>query len=55
MTRNPITVLENAYLSDAAKLMISHHISGLPVLNESNQLVGIVTKTDVTKAVAAME
>jgi len=54
MTRNPITVLESAYLSDVAKLMISHHISGLPVLNATNQLVGIVTKTDVTKAVAAM-
>ncbi len=55
MTRNPITVLESAYLSDVAKLMISHHISGLPVLNVRNQLVGIVTKTDVTKAVAAMQ
>ncbi len=55
MTRNPITVLESADLSDVAKLMIAHHISGLPVLNVSNQLVGIVTKTDVTKAVAAMQ
>ncbi|MCS4540478.1 MAG: CBS domain-containing protein [Thaumarchaeota archaeon] len=55
MTRNPITILESAYLSDAAKLMISHRISGLPVLNVRNQLVGIVTKTDVTKAVAATQ
>lgn len=55
MTRNPITVLESVYLSDVAKLMISHRISGLPVLNVRNQLVGIVTKTDVTKAVAAMQ
>jgi CBS domain-containing protein len=54
MTRNPITVLYTAYLSDAAKLMIFHHISGLPVLDANNLLVGIVTKTDVTKALAGM-
>jgi len=50
MTRNPITILYTAYLSDAAKLMIFHHVSGLPVLDAANVLVGIVTKTDVTKA-----
>jgi CBS domain-containing protein len=55
MTRNPITVLDTSYLSDAAKLMIFHHISGLPVLDENDRLVGIVTKTDVTRALANMK
>jgi CBS domain-containing protein len=54
MARNPITVLDKDYLSDAAKSMISHRISGLPVLNANHALVGIVTKTDVAKAVASM-
>lgn len=55
MTRNPMTVLDSAYLSDAAKSMITHHVSGLPVLDARNLLDGIVTKTDVTKAVAIMK
>jgi CBS domain-containing protein len=55
MTRNPITILDDAYLSDAAKSMIDHHISGLPVVNAKNLLEGIITKTDVVKAVAAMQ
>jgi len=52
MTKNPITVLYNANLAEAAKLMIFHRISGLPVMDSSNQLVGILTKTDVMKALA---
>lgn len=54
MTRNPVTVMTDSFLSDAAKSMITHHISGLPVLNSNNVLEGILTKTDVTKAVASM-
>lgn len=52
MTRNPVTVPEDAYLSDAARSMIDHRISGLPVMSTTRQLVGILTKTDITKAVA---
>jgi CBS domain-containing protein len=52
MTKNPITVLDTSYLSEAAKSMISHHISGLPVLDSGNSLVGMVTKTDVALALA---
>jgi CBS domain-containing protein len=55
MTRDPITIFDTAYLTDAAKLMIFHHISGLPVLDAANVLVGIVTKTDITKALAGLK
>ncbi len=50
MTRMPITVSEKSDLSDAAKIIIRHGISGLPVVNLNNKLVGIITKTDIVKA-----
>ncbi|RLE89260.1 MAG: hypothetical protein DRJ49_03560 [Thermoprotei archaeon] len=52
MTSDPITVHETEDLATAARLMILHRISGLPVLNEENLLSGILTKTDITRAVA---
>ncbi len=54
MTADPITISLSADLADAAKLMTTHKISGLPVLNRKKQLVGIVTKTDITKAAASI-
>jgi CBS domain-containing protein len=53
MTRNPLCVNQNADLVSSAKLMTRHGISGLPVIDDSEKLVGIITKSDLTKAVAS--
>lgn len=53
MTPNPITTSEDTDLADAAYIMLRNRISGLPVVNSSGILTGIVTKTDVVKALAA--
>lgn len=53
MTPNPITTTEDADLADAAYIMLRNRISGLPVVNSNGILIGIVTKTDVVKALAA--
>ncbi|HDI75072.1 MAG: hypothetical protein DRJ52_02910 [Thermoprotei archaeon] len=53
MTPDPITVRDNEDLVSAARLMIHHGISGLPVVNEKEDLVGIVTKTDIVRAITA--
>lgn len=53
MGANPISIFKNADLSEAAKLMTRHSISGLPVINDSENLIGIVTKTDIIRALAA--
>jgi CBS domain-containing protein len=37
--------------AQAARLMLEHGIGGLPVV-EGDKLVGIITKTDITKGVA---
>jgi acetoin utilization protein AcuB len=49
MTRDPITVIPETRVEEAAKLMVMHRIGGLPVLR-GGELVGIITETDLLKA-----
>ena len=51
MTADPITISKSADLADAAELMAKHKISGLPV-TDKGKLVGIITKSDIIRAVA---
>ena len=53
MTPNPITISEELDLADAGYIMLRNRISGLPVVNSSKNLKGIVTKTDIVKALAS--
>ena len=46
MTCGVITVTPENSIADAAALMLKHQISGLPVVDDANKLVGIVTETD---------
>src|SRR6201987_1234619 len=46
MTRKVITVGPDSSIVDAARLMLDHHISGLPVIDKSGTLVGMVTEGD---------
>ena len=55
MTAHPILINKDADLADAAKLMTRHAVSGLPVIDNSGKLVGIVTKSDLTRAVASIK
>ena len=51
----PITIAKNTDLAQAAQIMTRNRISGLPVVQYSNNasnLVGIITKTDIIKALA---
>ncbi|MFQ5575564.1 MAG: CBS domain-containing protein [Anaerolineae bacterium] len=51
MSRNAITISHNATIAKAAKLMMDHKISGLPVVNDSNKVVGIITESDIFRMV----
>lgn len=53
MTSNPIVVSEDADLADAGYIMLRNRISGLPVVDSNKKLKGIVTKTDIVKALAS--
>ena len=46
MTRPVFTVLPEATILEAANLMLERHISGLPVVDASGKLVGIVSEGD---------
>jgi IMP dehydrogenase len=47
MVVNPITIHPDATLGDAQALMQLHRISGIPVVDASGKLVGILTNRDV--------
>jgi len=47
MVVNPITITPNATLADAQALMARHRISGIPVVEASGKLAGILTHRDV--------
>ena len=46
MTRNVVSIAPDATVLQAARLMLQHHISGLPVVDASGTLVGILSEGD---------
>ena len=49
MTIDPIGVAPDALLKEAARLMVRHKVSGLPVVDAAGRLRGIVTEADFLK------
>jgi len=47
---NLVTINENEDLAKAASLMIKYKISGIPVLDSKEKLIGVISKTDIVKA-----
>jgi len=45
-----VTISPGELLSEAAKQMIDNRIGGLPVLDTNDQVVGILTETDLLRA-----
>jgi acetoin utilization protein AcuB len=54
MTRRVVTVARNTPVVEAATLMIGLKIGGLPVVDASNKVLGIITETDLLKALVDM-
>lgn len=46
MTRDVVAVTPHATIEEAAKIMLQMHISGLPVIDDAGNLVGIVSESD---------
>lgn len=47
MILDPITLPKEALVGDALAIMKEHKIGGIPIINDSNDLVGIVTNRDL--------
>ena len=47
MTRNVVTIDKDADISQAQEIMSKHLFRHLPVVDENNRLIGIVTDRDI--------
>lgn len=47
MTPNPITVTPQTSLQEAIQVIAEKNISGLPVVNDSGKLVGVISEADL--------
>ncbi len=47
MTKDVITAKKNADIHETAKLLSENNISGLPVIDEQDHVIGIVTEADI--------
>ena len=50
MTENVLSITPDTPIEVAAHLMVSRKIGGLPVVDEGNRVVGVITETDIFKA-----
>lgn len=50
MNAHPVTVTPDATIEDAATLMHDHHVSRLPVVDETGALVGLLARGDIVRA-----
>lgn len=54
MTKDPVTVEENAPFSRVERLFSDNGIRHLPVVNEDTQLMGLITQRDLYRTVSPM-
>ncbi len=50
MTLDPVMIKQDATFADVEILFSEYNFNGLPVVDENNQLIGMVTKFDLLKA-----
>jgi CBS domain-containing protein len=53
MSRNPVTIAPDQPLREAARLMHERGIQRLPVVDPAGQVVGILTRGDIVRTMAA--
>ena len=51
MTHDPMSVSKDSDLANAARIMSRNNISGIPVVGSTGDLIGIVTKSDIVRAI----
>ena len=55
MTHEVITIGMNSRMADAAKLMLDYKVSGLPVIGDSGELIGVLTESDIFRMIVQQE
>jgi len=54
MTTKVLTTTADTPIEDAARVMADHKIGGVPVVDERNHVVGVITETDIFKTFVEM-
>ena len=55
MTTDPVKVTGDTRLKEAARLMVRHRVSGLPVVDEGGKLIGILSEGDFIRREAGRD
>ena len=55
MTQNVRTINEEKTIADASTFMIDEDFSGVPVTNDTGEITGMITKTDLMNLIAELE
>ena len=50
MVKHPVSIPEDALMEQAAQMLLKHDIGCLPVVNDKDQVTGILTQNDIFKA-----
>jgi len=51
MTKKVLTVKPDTSIAEAARLMLDHKVGGLPVVDDQNHVLGIITESDIFRLV----
>lgn len=54
MTKDPITVPVDYTVEETAEVLLDNKISGVPVMDDQGQIVGIITQADLFRALMAL-
>lgn len=55
MTKNVVTVQKDTPVIEAVRLLVKHQVSGLPVVDEDNNLVGMFSEKDALELLQSSE
>jgi acetoin utilization protein AcuB len=55
MHHGAVTATRDMPIAEAATLMVRHRIGGLPVVDAGDEVVGVITETDIFRAFVEMQ
>jgi acetoin utilization protein AcuB len=54
MSKKPVIIPINYTIEETAAILLENNISGAPVVDNNNQVVGIITQTDIFKVIISL-
>ena len=52
MSKNPLKVVVGTSIEDALRVLVNHRITGLPVVDKNDRMVGVLSEYDILLQVA---